>query len=200
MVVVGNFNIAYLLNQIVIGCATVCGNFFICQLNCSFLTLGLCLYVYSIGKRFNSGCLNMIIALAPKMRHVDTCTQLLCRKNSPQRLTPVLKPLTKTRAAEHTHYGWVVATNWFQQWKQKKVLVLNSILRCVHVPIVLGLSGVFKSSSDSSVGSPFTKAFRREWSKTTWSAMVVLRPAEWRSCLTESAHLSCFGRWHLGLF
>ena len=50
----------------------------------------------------------------------------------------------------------------------------------------------------SSVGSPQTKAFHWGRSKTIWAALMVLRPAEWRSCLIESAHL-VLGR-HLCLF
>ena len=34
-----------------------------------------------------------------------------------------------------------------------------------------------------------TKAFQRDVSKTILTAIVVLRPAEWKSCLIESAHL-----------
>ena len=48
-----------------------------------------------------------------------------------------------------------------------------------------------------SIGSQ-TKAFHWGRSKTVWAALMVSRPAEWRSCLIESAHL-VLGR-PLGIF
>ena len=57
---------------------------------------------------------------------------------------------------------------------------------------------VFDLTYLTSVGSPLTKAFHLGLSYTIWAALVVSRPAEWRSCLMESAHL-VFGR-PIGLF